>query len=212
MISLIRGTIFERTSEGAVILAGGVGYSVVLPTTVTQRLGDVGDEVLLRTHLSVKEDNWTLYGFLENEELEMFRLLQGIQGIGPRSALNFLCDLTPSDIVRAVLNRDETTFTRVHGIGKKRARKLLFELSDKLDPQAWSGNTPFHLDGVGESGSAGRQPSGERSEAALALRELGYSDGEVAEALGWACQDSPELPVPVEQLVHKALMFLGRQR
>ncbi|MBI4871235.1 MAG: Holliday junction branch migration protein RuvA [Candidatus Riflebacteria bacterium] len=174
MIAVVQGPIVERTDSTVVIEAGGVGYEVVVPTSVLARIGDGGGPVRLRTHLDVKEDGWTLYGFLDRDELQIFRHLISVSGVGPRTAVGILSAMTPEQILEALRREDLTAFSRIRGIGKKTAAKVVFELRDKV--QAMPAGAPL----------PGGPRGGAWSEAAEALRSLGYKETEVADALSWA--------------------------
>jgi Holliday junction DNA helicase RuvA len=196
MIALLQGQIAEKTATGVVIDAGGVGYEVLVPTSVLARLGEVGEPARLRTILEVREDAMTLFGFLERSEQEMFRLLTTISGIGSKMALAILSGMTPQQVLEAVAREDVTSFSRVRGVGKKTAAKLIFELRSKV------GDLPPL------ASASGTRPGTVWLEASEALRSLGYKELEIGEALAWtAKQLGAEDSADVTMVLRKALAY-----
>jgi Holliday junction DNA helicase RuvA len=131
MIGLLEGTVKYKDDKSIIVSAGGVGYLVYLTTQDLLQAG-AEDQVSLWTHLAVREDALDLYGFFERENLIYFKLLIGISGIGPRSALAILSLAPPSTLRQAVLAGNMTYLTKISGIGKKSAEKIIIELRDKL--------------------------------------------------------------------------------
>lgn len=132
MIAQLNGTV-ARTGPSWVILdVGGVGYRVYVPLSVLETLPKVGEKTLLLTHTLVREDDLSLYGFLEEIELKVFELLLTVSGVGPKVALGLLSALRADELARAVGGEDVRTLTRVPGIGPKVAQRLVLELRDKL--------------------------------------------------------------------------------
>ena len=132
MISFIRGELAEITESSVVIDCGGVGYEMLVPGQVFENLPRIGTEVKLYTYLQVREDGVSLYGFLDRDELAVFRLLIGVSGIGPKGAVGILSALSTNDLRFAVLAEDEKTIAKAPGIGAKTAKKLILELKDKF--------------------------------------------------------------------------------
>ncbi len=132
MISFIRGELAEITESSVVIDCGGVGYEMLVPGQVLENLPRIGNEVKLYTYLQVREDGVSLYGFLDRDELTVFRLLIGVSGIGPKGAVGILSALSTNDLRFAVLAEDEKTIAKAPGIGAKTAKKLILELKDKF--------------------------------------------------------------------------------
>ena len=132
MISFIRGELAEITESSVVIDCGGVGYEMLVPGQVFENLPRIGNEVKLYTYLQVREDGVSLYGFLDRDELAVFRLLIGVSGIGPKGAVGILSALSTNDLRFAVLAEDEKTIAKAPGIGAKTAKKLILELKDKF--------------------------------------------------------------------------------
>lgn len=132
MFSYIRGELAEVMEEGIVIETGGVGFFVRVPQTVVSALPPQGRIVKVYTHFRVSEDAMQLYGFLSREDLELFRMLLGVSGVGPKAALGVLSVLTADDVRFAVLSDDSKTIARAPGIGPKTAKKIILELKDRL--------------------------------------------------------------------------------
>ena len=132
MIASIEGIVAERGEEIVVEVGGGLGLAVSLTAGDADRLPVVGAAVRLWTHLSVREDAWTLYGFLERETRTLYRLLIGVNGVGPKVALGMLSGASAAEIGRALHRGDEKTLCGLPGIGKKSAARLVVELSAKV--------------------------------------------------------------------------------
>jgi Holliday junction DNA helicase RuvA len=179
MISRLRGTVVARTPAGLVMEVGGVGYLVAATPRVTAR---VGEEAIVETHLHVREDALQLYGFASAEERELFELLLGVSGIGPKVALAIVSGSPPAELRRAIARDDLARFEAIPGIGRKTAQRVVMELKDKL----------------GEPGAAGA-PGGALL-ARDALVELGWSVVDADRVLA----DVDE-SLPVEEQVRTAL-------
>lgn len=137
MIGRIRGTLVEKHPLFGIIDVSGIGYKV-FTTLPTLGQVSVGDEIILHTHLHIRENSQELYGFENKEEQSLFELLISISGIGPKSALGILNVSNPTSLKQAIASGDTTNLTKVSGIGKKSAQKIILELKDKLgdvDPE-----------------------------------------------------------------------------
>ena len=132
MIASVEGRIIAQGPDHVVVQVGGVGLRVFVPRTVFDTIDGVGHRVSLITHLSVKEDSLTLYGFIDEEEKQVFETLLTISGIGPKIALGILSTLSLGQLQQAVTREEADLLTRVPGVGKKSAQKIVFELKDKL--------------------------------------------------------------------------------
>lgn len=132
MISYLRGTLIENTIEYTVLEVGGIGYKVLTPATVALSLNQTGSEIKLFTYLHVREDILQLYGFLQKEDLSSFELLLSVSGIGPKGALAILSFLSSERLYSAILNEDIGLLSKVPGIGKKTAQRMVLELKDKV--------------------------------------------------------------------------------
>lgn len=133
MIASISGSIQRIEKAALVINVGGVGVRVFVPQTVLEDVGDVGRPIHLQTHLIVREQELALYGFSSVDELQLFELLMGISGIGPKVALSILSSLSPELLKSAIAREETAVLQRVPGIGKKTAERIMFQLRDKLD-------------------------------------------------------------------------------
>jgi len=132
MIGQLRGIILEKQPPQLILDVRGVGYEIDAPMNTFYHLPDVGQEVLLYTHLSIREDAHHLYGFYAREERSLFRTLIKVNGVGPRLALTVLSSMQPKEFVSSILNNDTESLVRLPGIGKKTAERLIIEMRDKL--------------------------------------------------------------------------------
>lgn len=194
MIAQIAGQLAAKQTDRVVIqTAGGVGYEVVVPLGVMERLPPLGDAVSLATELVVREDGWSLYGFGDDAERRFFQRLIGVSGVGPKIAIALMSALGVERGARAVRERNIGLLASVSGIGRKTAERLALELADKL--------------GEFEGTPAVAAPRGGASEAALAaLERLGYATAEADRALRQAL--AADGSGDVESLVRRALQLL----
>lgn len=132
MIGFLRGNVAGIYSGRVVIDVNGVGYNVLMPESSLAALPGLNESVKVFTHLSVREDAMTLYGFLTADDLELFRMLIGVSGVGPKFALGVLSTFTVSELRFAVLSQDAKTISKAPGIGLKSAQKIILELKDKI--------------------------------------------------------------------------------
>lgn len=178
MISYIRGELAAIESEKAIVDVGGVGYGIYMSARGMSHLPQPGKEVKLYTYLNVREDAMKLFGFLTREDLEIFKLIIGVSGIGPKGGLGILATLSPDELRFAVLGGDVKAICQAPGIGKKTAEKLIIELKDKMTIE----DVLTH--GV-ESSSTGIQsgPDSIQAEAVQALVALGYGSTESLRAV-----------------------------
>jgi Holliday junction DNA helicase RuvA len=191
VIGRLRGVIASKDVGGVLVDVAGVGYEVAMSPRGIGALPSAGEEAVVHTHLYVREDQMTLYGFAAEDERDLFRVLLGASGVGPKLALAVLGTLSPPELRRAVLAEDTGALTTVPGIGTRSAQKLVLDLRARLDlPDAEA------ILGGG-SGVA---------EAREALEALGYQSGEIREAL-----DGLDVDAPLEELVRRALQRLGRR-
>ena len=133
MYAFIKGKIVEAGIDSLVLENNGIGYIINVPAGLTQREVQIGDEVKMYTHYSVREDGVALYGFLTRDDLEIFKMLITVSGIGPKGALGILSGLTADELRFAIMADDAKTISKAPGIGPKTARKIILELKDKLD-------------------------------------------------------------------------------
>ena len=196
MIARLRGTLVHRSARGEVVLdVGGVGYRISVSPATAATLGSIGNDVVVHTHLHVREDALTLYGFATADARDCFESLLGAHGVGPGLALAILSTHGPDELRRVVLEGDIDGLTLVPGVGRKTAARLLLELKSRLD--------------VPESLDSDRAPAtgSPRADVRAALAALGYQPEEVRRAMG-------ELPAEgdVRTLVRAALQALGASR
>ena len=176
MIGSIKGSVGYLGPDFCLIeTAGGVGYRVFMPAAHLAQLA-LGAQVKVHTHTAVREDAILLYGFLSQEDYALFELLLGVSGVGPKMALGILSAIKPDAFYLAVQSRDVKTLTKLPGIGKKTAERMLLELKDKVGPITGEAGSDF-----GESVAAGG--SGAVAEAMEALASLGYSNSEIMPVL-----------------------------
>jgi Holliday junction DNA helicase RuvA len=192
MIGRITGTLVEKNFPQVIVSCGGVGYEIDVPMSTFYPLPRAGEEVALLTHLVVREDAHLLFGFLSAGERMAFRQLLKISGVGPKVALGVLSGLSVDDLAHAVASEDAARLTRVPGIGKKTAERLVLELRDKL---------PKAIAAVSAAGPAA-SASGDVLSALLAL---GYNDREAQAAVK---QLTPELPIA--DAIRQALKVLAK--
>ena len=196
MYAYISGTVASVRDTSAVIDCNGIGYRIMTPAAVRGQLR-VGDEVTMYTHFSVSENAMQLYGFLTEDEVGIFRMLLGVGGVGPKSALSVLTVLDADDFRFAVISDDIGAIAKASGIAKKTASKIILELKDKMDPADIIGK-------AAEGGTVDASAAGSSAdEAALALQALGYSASESLKAVRAAAALMPE--AETEELIKAAL-------
>ncbi len=197
MIAFIKGNLADMDESRIILERSGIGYEIFTPMDARMDRLDIGQELKIYTYLHVREDVLQLYGFLTKDDLEIFRLLLGVNGVGPKGALGILSAVTADELRFAVLSEDVKTISKAPGIGKKTAQKLILELKDKLNLQ----------DAFEKKLEHGQQETNlvftdARKEAAEALTALGYGSGEALQAVrkveGWENMD-------VETLLKAAL-------
>ncbi len=179
MIAFIEGTIVKKTVSTVVVAtASGLGYELFVPVTDIGQLPANGSRVMLHTYLQVKEDGVALFGFLSEEELQIFKLLITVNGIGPKGAIGILSGISLDDLRFAVLAEDSKTISKIPGIGPKTAAKLVLELKDKFKLEDAIEAKLVHGEQQAEhstSSSGAAKAAALREEAAQALVALGYS-------------------------------------
>ena len=180
VISYIRGMLAEKAGDMIVVEADQVGFGIRVPMTVLESLPPLGEEVRIYTHMQVKEDDMSLYGFLNRQDLEMFRQLIGVNGIGPKGALAILSALRPDDLRLAILTGDARAISRAPGIGAKTAQRIILDLKDKVSAEEMIAS----MEAEKGTGAVAAPLAGEASrEAVEALVALGYSNLEASKAV-----------------------------
>ena len=200
MIALVRGTLVYKSVDHVIVDVGGVGYRLFIPLSTFYTLPDSGD-VSLYTHTHVREDALQLYGFLTLEEKELFRILIGISGIGPKLAVNILSHIPVSDLKNAIATGDVRRLSGLPGIGKKTAERLVLELKDKVGPASGSAaaaETPM---------SAASSSASLIEDVLSALVNLGYKENQARKVLE-AMELAPE--ITMEDALKGALKVLVR--
>jgi Holliday junction DNA helicase RuvA len=132
MLAYVKGSLEMKFDNYVVIDVGGLGYKVFMSEKAIEELGSIGDIVKVHTHYHVREDDISIYGFLSNEELKMFELLLGVSGIGAKSAITMLSNITPSSFALAVITNDTSKLVKIPGVGAKSAARIILELKDKI--------------------------------------------------------------------------------
>jgi len=200
MIGRLQGVLLEKQAPDLLIDVQGVGYEVQASLTTFFVLPAVGDPVTLHTHFVVREDAQLLYGFSEVRERTLFRTLIKVNGVGPKMGLAILSGMNPDDFVRCVRNDDVKALTRLPGVGKKTAERLIIEMRDRL--KDWSAETTG-TDGSGSASTSMLGPS-LRDEAESALVALGYKPQDVAKMVAAAAMSSDD-SLTCEEVIRRAL-------
>ena len=194
MISQVAGRLAAKELDRVEIMtSGGVGYELLVPLSVFEKVGRVGDETSLHTHLVVKEDGWQLFGFSSVYERRVFQKLLAAKGVGPALALGMLSTLTADRVVRALRDHDVATLQSVPRVGRKKAEQMILDIADKLD------------DLGGGAGGGGLRPDGGGAEDAIrALVSLGYSSMDAERAVQVAL-DAGARGQPASEVIRRAL-------
>jgi Holliday junction DNA helicase RuvA len=201
MIARLRGTLLESDLTTAVIDVHGLGYAVSVPMSTYDKLPRVGEPVDLHTHFHVREDTQQLFGFATVQERELFRLLITVSGVGPRLALNVLSCMSVKAFCRTILDEDVKALSKVNGIGKRSAERLVVELRERVGDVA----PEAAFDAAGGESAVSR----EAQDAITALETLGFRADAARKAVTALCTDAaPERPT-AENLIRKALSILN---
>ena len=213
MIASVRGTLLELGDGTVIVESAGVGYELHISMATRAALPVPGHEVRLHTRHIVREDAQLLFGFTERDELRLFDLLIGVNGVGPRIAIAVLSGMAPGQFARAVRDENIAAITAVNGVGRKTAERLVVELRDKLAFLPMLETGPLAPSAAGEAGRRGRKPrlleKSERFEDAIAaLVTLGYSPAQASEAVRRVSDDAGD--AAAEDLVKRALAVLAR--
>ena len=178
MISYVKGALAEKSGDRIVVEAGPVGLGIYVPLSVLEVLPPLGEEVKIYTYLQVREDDLSLYGFLNRQDLDMFRRLIGVNGIGPKGALGILSALSQDDLRLAILTGDAKATSKAPGIGTKTAKRIILDLKDKVSAEEM-------LASVADTEERTSVPLMQEAgrEAATALVALGYSNLEASKAV-----------------------------
>ena len=189
MITQIKGRLIEKSPTELIIDCNGIGYSVNISLNTYSQIGD-DENIKLFTHLIIKEDSHSLYGFFKKSERSLFKLLISVSGVGASTARMMLSSLSPGEIISAIMSDSVLIIQSIKGIGTKTAQRVILELKDKVMILDESGNEHFSL-------------SNESIEAASALEVLGYSQKQTSKILSQIISENPG--INVETLIKKAL-------
>jgi Holliday junction DNA helicase RuvA len=192
MISSLHGKVESLGGDWAIINVGGIGFQVYMPTSTLSTLGAIGKEVQLYTHLHLREDNATLYGFASSEELSLFQTLIGVTGLGPKMGLAMLSGMRVEQLVTAIATGSADLLTVIPGIGKKVASRIVLELKEKI--------------GAGWITTPATQLAQENTDVLAALTSLGYSAVEATKAVATLLATSD---LSLEEKVKLALAYFG---
>jgi len=190
MIAGLHGTLESLGRDWAIINVGGIGFQVYMPTSTLSSLGKIGGEVHLHTHLHLREDNVTLYGFASADELRFFQTLLGVSGLGPKLALAMLSAMSLDKLTMAIATSSVDLLRVVPGIGKKTADRIILELKDKV--------------AVGWVTTPGVQLVEENAQVLAALTSLGYSVSEATRAVATL---PPSSDLSLEEKIKLALQY-----
>jgi len=193
MIGRLKGNILEKNPPEILIDVNGIGYEVLCPMSTFYEIGE-GISIDLHTHLHVKEDAHTLFGFITKDEKTIFRELIRVNGVGPKVALAIMSHLTVASLISAVSDKDDVLLAKTPGIGKKTAQKLIVELSDRLEKLTLSSSNNQQISARSVSNPNNKQAS-------QALQALGFKTREVENMLSSIKDDS----LSTEQLIRQAL-------
>jgi holliday junction DNA helicase RuvA len=197
VIAHLRGRVLRKGPQEVVVDVGGVGYRVAIPVSTFYRVGEEGDELSLRIHTQVREDTLALFGFLTAAEQEVFERLIAVAGVGPKLAVGILSGIDVGDFVAALRSNDLARLTRIPGVGKKTAERLVLELKDKM---------PAILAGEREA-AAPPAPASPKDDLLSALANLGYSRPEVERAVDRALAEGGA--GRFEDLLRRALQLVA---
>ncbi len=198
MFYSLTGNIIMTDVSSVAIECGGVGFKCNASMNTLKKVGNVGCKTTLFTYLAVREDALELFGFSDTQELDCFKLLIGISGVGPKAALAVLSEMTPDRLAMAVASGDAKSVTKAQGVGPKIAQRIVLELKGKLTAVASSDDDGFNP-------AAAIEASDNTAEAVSALQFLGYTKYEAAKAVS-----NFDKNLSVEELIKKALAVLSK--
>ncbi|MCR5107189.1 MAG: Holliday junction branch migration protein RuvA [Lachnospiraceae bacterium] len=201
MIAYLKGSV-AAIYEGQIVLeTNSIGYNIFMPQSSLELIDGIGSEVKIYTYLSVREDAMLLYGFLTKDDLDFYKLLLSVNGVGPKAALSILSSFSADDLKFAILSGDSKTISsKASGIGPKTAQRIIIDLKDKVDL-----NEAFESKLSKASDADEIRDSGNRSEAVEALTALGYSSTDALRAVREASKDGID---DVEELLKRALKYI----
>ena len=200
MFAYIKGSLEEKSTNYIVIDVNGIGYKIFMSNISINEIGELGNKVKVHTHYYVREDNISLYGFLTHEELKMFELLLSVSGIGAKSAISMLSNITPAGFACAIISNNVALLKKIPGIGPKTAQRIILELQDKLksEQELAKQDDQEEIKVINNSENV--------EEAMQALQILGYNKKEIEKAF----EKIANTDVSVEELIKKGLSILAR--
>lgn len=203
MFAYIKGSLEVKTNGYIVIDVNGIGYKIFMSETAINKLGAIGEIIKIHTYVRVREDDISIYGFNTNEELRMFELLLSVNGIGAKSALVILSNVSVSSFALAIINNDINLLKKLPGIGPKTAQRVILELKDKLKKEneiVANENTD-----ISDTINTAIMDDEKIAEATAALKVLGYTGKEIEKAL-----EKVDANLSVEDIIRKGLLNLAR--
>lgn len=198
MLYSLKGTLTYMDGKTAVVECAGIGFGCAITMNTARKLPRVGSEAMLFTVMNVREDAVDLFGFADKEELQCFKQMTSVSGVGPKVAISILSELSPDRVSLAVMAGDHKALTAAQGVGPKLAQRIVLELKDKM------GALPVTDMGMPSAGVA--SAAGNAAQAVAALTALGFSAGEASLAVG-----KLDSALPVETLVRDALKSMARR-
>jgi len=199
MYAYIKGKIVEKSNNYVIIENNGIGYRIFMTITAIDKIVDENEEIKIYTYYQVREDNISLYGFLQKEELRMFELLLSVSGVGAKSAIAMLSSIMPSEFAMAIIQNDTSKLTKIQGVGAKTAARIVLELKDKLKTEEAISKENAEVQKVVKNDE-------EISEAMQALQILGYNKKEIEKAF----EKLELVNLSTQDIIKKALVLLGR--
>ena len=197
MISYIKGNLEIKNVDSVVLDVGGIGYKIFMSANSIDRLGETGNNVKVHTYMRVREDDISLYGFCTNEELKMFEQLLSVSGVGAKSALTILSNISPSSFALAIISGDVATLKNLPGIGAKSAQRMILELKDKMKTQDAIETEFVPVKTIDKNDKT--------RDAVEALQVLGYARKDIDLAISNI--DTKDLSV--EEIIKQGLKYLG---
>lgn len=197
MISYIKGILEVKNIDNIIVEVNGIGYKIFMAASSIDRVGEIGNIIKVHTYMKVREDDVSLYGFCTNEELKMFEQLIGVSGVGAKSALTILANISPSSFALAIISEDINILKSLPGIGTKSAQRMILELKDKMKTQDAIENEfiPIKIDFKDDK----------KKDAIEALQVLGYARKDIELAISNI--DTKEMSV--EDIIKQGLKYLG---
>lgn len=202
MIAYLKGELVKKGMADIIIEVSGIGYQVFVSASTLAKLPQSGEQVQIYTYMSVKDDGVSLYGFSSQQENDMFLKLLTVGGVGPKSALGFLAQLSPQEIVMAILTDDIKTLMKSPGVGRKTAQRVILELKDKCKSE-----DAFDMDMPAMADDASAGIGGAKFEAIDAMTALGYSRSEAAKAVQAVAAEGMDTQAILKAALKKMITF-----